>query len=379
MTLEKTTAAFSHETLATPALLLDESRMRRNIARMRDHLKRAGTSLRLHCKTCKCVEAALICQGGADAPVAVSTLAEAELFAAAGFTDILYAVGIAPQKLGRILALRQKGAGLKVILDNVETARALAAFGAAHAHSLDILLEIDCDGHRAGLPPDSPMLAEIGRELARAGQNVAGVITHAGSAYDLAQPTPHALRKLAGQETQSARQAAAALRAAGFACPIVSAGSTPTAHFGGDFAGITEVRAGVFIFQDCVMAALGVCEPADIALSVRCAVIGRRQRDGAIIVDAGWTALSQDRGFDFARFGYGLVTDMRGNVMPGLKVAELNQEHGVITGPAPSLRPGDILRILPAHACAAANAFSQYHVLNAEGAIAARWQKCRGW
>lgn len=368
--------------LSTPTLLLDTDLLEANIRRMRKKLASFGLPLRLHCKTCKSVPVALLCQGTKDAPIAVATLAEAEYFARAGFTDIIYAVGLAPSKLPQLLALRKEtGAHVKIITDNACAASAIARFGASQNCAFDVLIEIDCDGHRGGVTPHSPSLLETAAILEQAGQNVAGVLTHAGSAYELEQPSPAALRNLAAQEAAAASQAANRLRAAGHICPIVSSGSSPTALYGEDFQTITEIRAGVFPFQDCAQAALGICQPQEIALSVLCSVIGHRERDGSIIVDAGWTALSQDRGADFARFGYGLVADMSGAVLSGLRVTELNQEHGIIssaTGTVPTLPVGSILRILPAHACAAANAFSQYHVLK-NGSIIDVWPRCQGW
>ena len=47
---------------------------------------------------------------GGHGPATVSTFPEAEVFAAAGVQDILYAVGIAPQKLDRVIALRRQAA-----------------------------------------------------------------------------------------------------------------------------------------------------------------------------------------------------------------------------------------------------------------------------
>lgn len=365
--------------LPTPCLLLDLNLMRANIRRMRERLANWQVPLRLHCKTCKSIEATLLCQGTVKAPITVSTLAEAEYFARGGFTDLLYAVGIAPAKLERVLRLARGGANVKIICDSVEAARAIT--GTAGNHKFDVLLEIDCDGHRGGLDPEAPELLKIADIVADAGHNIAGVLTHAGSAYEVSHPGPEVFRKLAARESASVRIAAARLRSSGHHCPIVSTGSTPTALFGEDFEGVTEARAGVFIFQDCTQSALGVCQPEEIAISVLCSVIGTRQNDGALIIDAGWTALSQDRGFDFARYGYGLVADMEGAILPGLRVCELNQEHGIVGGSreaASALRPGTLLRILPAHACAAANAFSHYHILD-NNTLTARWPRCQGW
>jgi D-serine deaminase-like pyridoxal phosphate-dependent protein len=121
---------------------------------------------------------------------------------------------------------------------------------------------------------------------------------------------------MAKRERSAAVQAAQRLRRrAGFELEQISIGSTPTVLFGRDFSGITEVRAGVHVFQDLVMAGLGVCRIEDIALSVLTEVIGHRPEAGQIIVDAGWMALSRDRGRapSAPDRGYGLVRRLDGS------------------------------------------------------------------
>lgn len=369
--------------LQTPALLLDESRLRANAARLVQRLHPFGIILRPHCKTCKSVDAARFCLPSPDGPITVSTLAEAEYFAGHGITDICYAVGISPGKLPRAMALRHGGVHLSLILDSAENARLLTDFARSQGHAFDLLLEIDCDGHRSGLRPDDPELTEAADILARAGQNLLGVLTHAGSAYDLPSPGPEDFAALAERERLAAVRAAQNLRAAGHACPTVSVGSTPTAFFGRDFTGVTEVRAGVYMFQDLVMAGLGVCRIEDIALSVLTTVIGRQKDSANLVLDAGWMSLSRDTGLPgrFQEQGYGLVCDLEGRLLPGLRVAETNQEHGLVTAGAgfcPPLTVGTQLRILPVHACATAAAFDMYHVCRGDE-ISAIWPRCRGW
>src|SRR5690606_21911345 len=115
------------QTLPTPSLLLEEARMLRNIDRLRSRIDGLGVQLRPHLKTAKSVEVARRLLAEGRGPATVSTLKEAEVFAAAGVRDILYAVGIAPQKLPRVLALRARGCDLTVILDSPAQARAVAA------------------------------------------------------------------------------------------------------------------------------------------------------------------------------------------------------------------------------------------------------------
>ncbi|MGH8238448.1 MAG: DSD1 family PLP-dependent enzyme, partial [Steroidobacteraceae bacterium] len=77
--------------LPTPCLLLDKQRMDRNIARLAGRLQRLGVALRPHLKTAKCVEVARRMMASPAGPATVSTLKEAEEFAAAGVRDVLYA------------------------------------------------------------------------------------------------------------------------------------------------------------------------------------------------------------------------------------------------------------------------------------------------
>jgi D-serine deaminase-like pyridoxal phosphate-dependent protein len=372
--------------LATPCLVLDADRMERNIARLRARLDALGVALRPHLKTAKSVEVARRVMSSPSGPATVSTLKEAEQFVAAGVRDIIYAVGIAPAKLPQVLALRAGGADLAVVLDTVEQAQAVALASRNSGTRIPALIEIDCDGHRSGvLPTDRKSLLEIGRALAD-GAELRGVLTHAGGSYTARGA--EALRQCAEAERRSVVDAAAILREAGLACPVLSVGSTPTAHSATDLAGVTEVRAGVFMFFDLVMAGVGVCQVDDIAVSVLATVIGHQREKGWILVDAGWMALSQDRGTRKQEVdqGYGLVCDASGKPYADLIVADANQEHGIITvrpGSGGALAPlaiGDRVRILPNHACATGAQHGRYHVVRGDSdRVEAAWPRFGGW
>ena len=374
------------ERLSTPSLLLDEARMTRNIARLRDQAARLGVRLRPHLKTPKSVEVARRVLAGGNGPATVSTLKEAEVFADAGVRDIVYAVGIAPDKLSRVQALRRSGCDLAVILDSIPQAKAVAEASRTSGDPIPALLEIDCDGHRSGLRPDSPMLAEVARVLHDGGAEVRGVLTHAGESYNVTGA--EALAAFAERERAAAVTAAEVLRAAALPCPVVSVGSTPTAMFARDLTGVTELRAGVCIFFDLVMAGIGVCTTDDIALSVLTTVIGHQHERGWIIVDAGWMAMSRDRGTarQAVDHGYGLVCDVKGRPLPDLVLSGANQEHGIVSarpscaGRVPDVPVGTKLRILPNHACATAAQFDGYEVLPADPeSPMVHWSRFRGW
>ncbi len=357
--------------------MVDRAKVAANAERLKSRLARLGVPLRLHVKTAKSLQAVELAVGLGRPPITVSTLKEAEQFygggnAGAGYPDILYAVGFSPAKAARARALMERGCSLTVITDSIETARAISGFR--------VLIEIDTDGHRAGVKPDDEALIPLARALREAGNTVAGVITHAGGSYDCRGEA--ALRAIAEQERAGAVRAATRLREAGFDISVVSVGSTPTAHFAEKLDGVTEVRAGVFVFFDLVMAGIGVCGVKDIALSVLATVTGHRADKGWTLIDAGWMAMSRDRGTAKQPLDQGY-----GRPIPGLIVADAHQEHGIVASRAgepvaesmPHLPVGTRLRILPNHACATAAQHAAYHVVKGNQEVLARWERFSGW
>lgn len=372
----------------TPFAVVDVHKALRNIERLARRADRLGVTLRPHVKTAKSLDIAALMHGGAPCPVTVSTLAEAEAFADGGYTDITYAVGIDPHKLPRVIALLRRGVTLRVLLDSREQAAFVADAARKAGLAVPAQIEIDCDGHRGGLKADAPGLVDIGRILHEAGC-LDGVLTHAGESYFAY--TPEDQRLAAKNERDTAVAAAERLRAAGLPVSTVSAGSTPTAHAAEDLTGVTELRAGNYVFFDLVMAGLGVCRVEDLALSVVVTAIGHRPEHGWIVTDGGWMAMSRDRGtaVQAQDQGYGLVLDLAGNPIPSLVMSAASQEHGTLTArdgaDLPDLPVGTRLRILPNHACATAAQHRGYHVIDSTQptdpapAIQANWERITGW
>ncbi|WP_455808173.1 DSD1 family PLP-dependent enzyme [Pseudomonas koreensis] len=375
----------SLSSLDTPVALLDVSRMQHNIQRMQQRMNELGVRLRPHVKTSKCLPVIQAQIAAGASGVTVSTLKEAEHCFAEGIDDVFYAVAIASGKLEQALRLRRKGCRLSLLTDSVAAARAIVVFGQAHDERFDVWIEIDCDGHRSGLTVDDASLVEVARTLVDGGMQLRGVMTHAGSSYDL--DTPAALQALAEQERRLCVSAAERIRQAGLPCADVSIGSTPTALSAQSLHGVTEVRAGVYVFFDLVMHNIGVCQADELALSVLTTVIGHQHDKGWIIVDAGWMAMSRDRGTQRQRedFGYGQVCSESGEWIDGARVTGANQEHGIITlatGSETDISKrfpiGSRLRILPNHACATGAQFPDYHACDSEGAIHT-WSRLHGW
>ena len=409
--------------LETPCLILHRDRLERNIKAMADRFREIGVPLRPHLKTAKSIDVARICAGHGADRWTVSTLREAEYFAANGLTDILYAVSIIPAKLDRVSALNRKGADVAVCLDTLETATALAS-APIDGPPLRVFLEIDVDRHRTGLRPDEARLIEIAQTIHNADRlQLFGVMAHGGESYGASSLAE--IEAMAEQERSVCVAAAAAIREAGIPRPFVSVGSTPTARFGRSFDGVSEVRAGVYMFQDIfqsnlehipqdsdrnsrqgyaqdidsgaischesdpafVESASDIAPLDDIAVTVLASVVSHSPHLNRLILDAGGLALSKDRSCASQEndCGYGFLTDEDGRLIHELFIEGVSQEHGYVTtrdGQALDFAKfpiGSRLQVLPNHACMTAAAYDAYHVVDGQGAMLGEWPRVNGW
>ena len=370
----------------TPSFVIDKAKLLRNIERAKARAAALGVKWRPHLKTHKSIAIARLQMTSPEGPGTVSTLAEARYFAENGVKDLIYAVGIAPQKLAEVAAIRREtGCDLKIILDSVEAAQLVSAFCREHHETIPVLLEIDVDGHRSGLLPESPDVIATARALTD-GAAIKGVLTHAGDSYEC--QTQKAIVAAAEAERAGIVKASDALRAAGFAVEIVSVGSSPTLMRAASEAGVTEIRAGVCAFFDLFMTNVGICTVDDIAGSVLTTVIGRKTDRRRVITDSGFLAMSRDRGTQRQKkdYQYGLVCDAEGKPLSdgSLLLSGTNQEHGIITLPDDSsLTQGDFpigrrLRILPNHACPTCAPYAHLLVVE-DGVITDVIDHVRGW
>ena len=357
--------------LPTPCLVLDRSVLTRNIATMANALARHGVPLRPHMKTAKSIDVARLALTGQPGGITVSTLAEVRYFAGHGIRDILLAAGITPQKLDAVAKI---DATVTVITDDIE----MAALIGAHPAKIPALIEVDTGEHRGGVAPDSDVLLQL---AARLGASLRGVMTHAGHSYG--GRTIAEMAAFAEAERAGIVRAADRLRAAGYRMDIVSMGSSPTALHAASFAGITEVRAGVYMFGDLFQAEICTHGLDDIAVTVLTSVIGRRPTENRVLVDAGGIALSKDRSTEAVAkdYGFGRVLDVHG--LPTLGdtiVTRTYQEHGVVQLDTKIDLPiGAKLRIAPNHTCLTVAQHTHYHVVDGTDDVVALWPRINGW
>jgi D-serine deaminase-like pyridoxal phosphate-dependent protein len=368
------------DALVTPAFLVDRDRVERNCARMRHKASDSNIIFRPHVKTHKTTEAARLQHGGVNGPITVSTIAEAEFFAAAGFDDITYAVPVAPAKLERLAVLARRLRQLNVLVDHPSVLAPLEAVARTHDVRFDLFVKVDCGYHRAGVDPDDPQSVAFARDLASSpAVRFRGLLTHAGHSYHARDREE--LQRLAAEESAALNRFRDAV---GIPELLRSIGSTPTAMVVDRFKGCDEARPGNYVFFDAQQAQLGTCAKDDVAVSVMASVVGIYDAQKKLMVDAGSLALAREAAYQGNE--YGVVCDMALHALP-LALTTMSQEHGQLffTGSdgewsrfAATMKVGTRLRIIPNHSCITAAMYDLHHVVS-EGRLVDAWRPVRGW
>jgi D-serine deaminase-like pyridoxal phosphate-dependent protein len=364
--------------LPTPALLLDLDVLERNLTRMAERTRALGVALRPHVKTHKCLEVGRRQLAHGAVGITVATLPEAAAFAAGGFTDITWAFPLVLARLDEVIALARR-VTLRVLLDSPDALDALARAARGAGIGVHAWLEVDTGHHRSGVRPEAGL--GLARRLAtEEGVVFDGVLTHAGQSY--VARTREERAAVAERERATMVEFAAALAAAGVPVPAVSVGSTPAMSAVERLDGVTEVRPGNYAFYDYMQAAVGVCAPADCALTVLASVVSHQPGAAHVVVDAGALVLSKDAGPHDPGLGRGLGPVLRGleghDLEPFAQVQGVSQEHGTVGGQSAAdvdgrFRVGEKLRILPNHSCLTAAMFDRYDVVRA-GEVVDTWR-----
>lgn len=348
-----------------PALLLDESRARANIARMADRAAGASCRLRPHFKTHQSAEVGgWFAAAGVDR-ICVSSLPMAAYFADAGWRDITVALPFNPLGVESAAALAGR-IDLGLLAAGVDSAEAVAAVGARAP--VRAWIKVDTGYGRAGIGWDDPgAVAGTAAALDGApGVRFSGLLTHAGHSYG--QSGPDRVRGVWSETIARLREAGAAVeKALGAPCPL-SAGDTPGCSLAADLSGPDELRPGNFVFYDLMQERLGACSAADIAVAAACPVIGLRPGRREALLHGGAVHLSKEF-LPEAGGGrcFGRAARWTGDGWSGplpAAVTSLSQEHGVLKVEDDDLwaelKVGSALPILPVHSCLTADLHPRY-------------------
>jgi len=340
--------------LDTPALLIVQERLQKNILAMQALAKGSHTSLRPHTKTHKSPQIARWQLEAGAQGITVAKLSEAEVMAQAGFTNIFIANQIThPLKLKRLRSLHEK-VTLIVGLDHPRQIALLRPHFENASRPLNVRIEIDSGLQRCGVPPDQTLLRLAQTVMRHKWLNLEGIFTHAGQAY--AAQSREEIEQIGHEEGALMAKARALLAREGITIQTVSVGSTPTVPFSAQNNAVNEIRPGNYVFYDAMQLALGAAGAEDCSLFVL-ATVTSRPRAERLVVDAGSKALHTDGAALTGHFGLPLGIEGR--------VVRLSEEHGILQVPTDCpLQPGDPLLLLPNHACAVVNLFDAYYLVD---------------
>lgn len=358
--------------VATPGLVLDLDVLDRNLDEMAAIARSAGVELFPHAKTHRMADAGRRqIERGAHG-LCVAKLGEAEAFADAGIERLFIANPIFGAENGaRALALSRRADAL-FATDSVAAAASIGAVFAAAGETARMMLAIDSGLGREGVTPAKAV--EVAKAIAAApGVDLVGIYTHEGATYGAKDRADLEARAVAAGELMVG--VAEAIRAAGIALPIVSLGASASARAVAHVPGVTQIRPGIYAFNDVGQIALGNATLDSVAVRVIGTVVSHPDPDRACI-DAGSKSLSTDLVPAAAHRdeypGMGLIVNA-----PGWIIEKMSEEHGWLRwhgeGEPTPLPVGTRLEIVPNHVCMAFAMLRRAAVLR-DGKVAGSWE-----
>jgi D-serine deaminase-like pyridoxal phosphate-dependent protein len=350
----------TRDEIPTPALLLDLDRFERNLARMAEHVRRAGKQIRPHAKTHRCPDIARRQIAAGALGVACAKLGEAEVMAKAGVRGLLITTEVvAPQAVARLVRLLADAPDTMVVVDNAENVAALGKAMVAAGRVLDVLLDVDVGNRRTGAQPGAPAVALARAIAAERGLRFRGLQGYAGHC---AHVVGWGARREASLKALSAlMETRRQLEAAGFTVHIVAGGSTGTFDIDVELPGLTELQSGSYCVMDLEYRRIGgrggaLLTDFEMALTVVATVVSVPTPDRAM-VDAGLKCFSTDKPFPPEPVE-----------RPGIEYGFAGDEHGrlTITDPSRAPRLGERIEFFPPHCDPTINLYDRIHVLRGD-------------
>lgn len=355
----------AHDQLLTPQVLVNYDTLLANIKSMASFAEQHKLQLRPHLKTHKTAEIVQLQLENGAIGITVAKISEAEkMVRAKEFENEKLSILIAFPPVGEVnlkrIAQLQKHASLLLMIDSLEQAQALENYAKANHISFTVVVKINTGLQRCGLDPEQEILLHFIKALSQlTSLRFEGIMTHAGHAYGASSKKE--LEEIGFYEGEIMVKLGRHLEQdLGQGVPTISVGSTPTVRLSGSIKGVTEIRPGNYVFYDKSQVRLGSATWDECALRVISRVVSH-PAPNRWIIDAGSKTLALDQGAHgkSSLSGYGEVVGHS-----GLEITRLSEEHGVLEGKATQqLKIGDIIEIIPNHACPVVNLANQLLIL----------------
>ncbi|MDR3710936.1 MAG: alanine racemase [Capsulimonadaceae bacterium] len=347
-------------TLPTPRLIIDEAKLRANIARMQGQCDANGVALWPHIKTHKCLEIARMQLDAGASGLVCAKLGEAEVMLASGVRRIFLAYQLVDPETqaGRLRALADALDTLIVAATSFVQAEALGRVLDRAGITLPVLMAVDTGLGREGVRGLQSAQATAAVIQAHPRMRLMGLYSHEGQAYSEGVD-----RQMAAQHCV---ESLAAVRDAIDPALTLWPGCSVTADLAAALPGVHAVRPGTYVFGDLWLSRLtGQMSIAETALSVLTTVVDRPE-PGLAFVDGGSKSFSSDKTPEGV---FASPADER-----DFHITRVSEEHGWVTGrQVNELQIGDRVAWTPAHVCPVVNLADTLTVVN-EGIVTSEWK-----
>jgi D-serine deaminase-like pyridoxal phosphate-dependent protein len=346
----------------TPAMVIDEQAVERNLKRLADYGKQHNMGIRPHTKTHKSIRMAKRQLAHGAVGLTVAKVGEAEVMVHAG-KDILIAYpALDPARTGRVAELARENT-IRLALDTLGAAESLGQAAARAGSTLGVLVDIDAGFHRTGVQSPAAAL-ELAQQVSKIkGLRLDGLFFFPGQL---------SAKKPITQRTDELKPIADFLqqtidlwKKSGLEAQIVSGGSTPSAYLSHLIPQLTEIRPGTYIYNDTNCLASECCNIEDCAARIICTVISDAVPD-QVVLDAGTKTFTSDRNAVNPDSGSGYIIEY-----PKAKITKCSEEHGQVDVSKCDRRPklGQRVTVIPNHICPAVNLQDFFFLRHADGSL----------
>ena len=356
--------------IVRPTLIVSKDQVLKNINKIKNKTEKNGIRFRPHFKTHQSKEIGEWLKELGVKHITVSSVRMAECFAEAGWEDITIAFPVNILEINRINNLA-KSMQLNLLVESLETVEFLRE---ELQYDVNIWINIDTGYNRDGIAwHDNKKINQLASQINEANKmSLVGILTHAGHSYKAR--SREEILVIHEDTTNKMVEVQKKLQQEGFNKIQISVGDTPTASVAEDFSMVDEIRPGNFVFYDLKQVQIGSCLDEEIAIRLACPVIAKYEKRNEILVDGGAIHLSKDYIVDDEGktiFGYiSQALNKEFSIVKDVYVSSISQEHGIIKVSNKDffqkIGVGDIVNILPVHACLTTNLMGKLVTLSEE-------------